>query len=192
MKNRVLLLLSLLILAGCQRKASVPDNASWTGSVELPDGITVPLRMNLDFSAGKPAGYFLVADEKTAIPEISKNGDSVTLAVSEYGAEIRAVWDGARLNGNYLRIRSDGTKSFKFAASPEPDDAKPAATGESSAAAPSGNFQVVFQDEKADKATVAKFWTEGQNLFGTLIAPDGDYGLLVGKPTGSRIQLSRF
>ena len=166
----------------------------WTGSVELPNSIVVPLRMQLDFAEAKPAGYFLVGDEKTLIPEVSKSGNLVTLGFSEYGAEIRADWDGAHLNGSYLRIRSDGTKSFKFTASVETNGstAQPAA-GSSNAALPIGNFQVLFPgDEKADNTTVAKFWMNDRSLVGTLIAPDGDYGLLVGEPSGGRIQLSRF
>src|SRR5262249_42496793 len=155
---------------------------------------SVPLRMSLDFSGSKPNGYFLVGDEKTAIPEIARSGDSVTLAFSEYQAEIRSTWDGARLSGNYLRIRTSGTKSFKFTAEPESTgSAGEASTGTSDVAMPNGNFQVVFQPEEgADTSTVAKFWTKDRSLFGTFIAPDGDYGLLVGPPAKGRIQLSRF
>lgn len=159
--------------------------------MELPGGITVPLRMSLDLSASKPTGYFLVGDEKTVIPEVSKNGDSVVLAFSEYGAEIRATWDGAKLKGNYLRIRSTGTKSFKFAAAP--GDATSSGVPDSLTQPPAGNFQVVFQgDEQADKTTVAKFWAKDGSLLGTFIAPDGDYGLLVGTPAKGHVQLSRF
>jgi thiol-disulfide isomerase/thioredoxin len=162
----------------------------WDGSVELPDGIVVPLRMSLDLSDGKTAGYFLVDDEKTPIPEISRNGDSLTLRFSEYGAEIRAYWTGNELSGNYLRIRPDGTKWLKFNASPELGSAvQPAADSPR----PMGNFQVRFQGEDSSTGpTLAKFWDKGSDLYGTFIAPDGDYGLLVGRPSGKSIQLSRF
>src|SRR5262245_34048151 len=114
MKIRGLLLFLLLILANCRPHSPMPERSMWDGSVELPEGIVVPLRMSLDLSDGKTAGYFLVDDEKTPIPEISRSGDSLTLRFSEYGAEIRAKWNGNQLSGNYLRIRSDGTKSIKF------------------------------------------------------------------------------
>ena len=193
MKNRGLLLLSLsvfLVGYGCQR--SIPERTMWDGIVQLPDDITVPFRMMLDFSSERPSGYFLVADEKTPIPEISRSGDSLTLGFSEYSAEIRAVWNGSQLVGHYLRIRSDGTKSLHFTASPE---VKFSNQGDSSLSSPqiSGNYQVLFQaQDKVDATTAAKLWTKDGAVQGTFIAPDGDYGLLVGKPSGSRIQLSRF
>jgi thiol-disulfide isomerase/thioredoxin len=58
---------------------------------------------------------------------------------------------------------------------------------------PAGNYQVIFQDEeKVDNSTVAKLWNQGGALYGTFIAPDGDYGLLVGKQVGNEIQFGRF
>ena len=190
MKNGgLLLIIVLLSVAGCHAGRAMPEQGMWQGSVELPAGISVPLRMELDFSAAMPGGYFLVGDEKTPIPEISKSGDSVTLRFSEYSAEVRATWNGSHLNGKYLRIRSDGTKSLKFTASPEMSSYQERAR----AAPPNGNYQVLFRDEnKVDTTTVAKFWTSGGTLYGTFIAPDGDYGLMEGKPSGKGVQVSRF
>jgi thiol-disulfide isomerase/thioredoxin len=192
MKNRgPLFFLSVFFIAcGCQH--SFPDRTMWDGIVQLPDGITVPFRMNLDFSGEKPAGYFLVGDEKTRIPEISRNKDSLTLTFSEYSAEIRAAWNGSQLVGHYLRIRSDGTKSLHFTASPE---MKSSNNSDPSLPSPqiSGNYQVLFQaEDKVDATTAAKLWTKDGAVYGTFIAPDGDYGLLEGKSSGTRIQLSRF
>ena len=193
MKNRGLLFLFLsvfLIGYGCQR--SIPDRTMWDGIVELPDGITVPFRMSLELPGERPSGYFLLGDEKNPIPEISRNGDSLTLGFSEYSAEIRAVWNGSQLVGHYLRIRSDGTKSLHFTASPEMKSSNQGDPSPPSLQI-SGNYQVLFQaQDKVDATTAAKFWTKDGAIYGTFIAPDGDYGLLAGKPSGTRIQLSRF
>lgn len=52
---------------------------------------------------------------------------------------------------------------------------------------------MLFQGEdKVDDTTVAKFWTKDGMLYGTFIAPDGDYGLLEGRPSAPPLQLSRF
>lgn len=192
MKNPRLLILCLLLLpAACQGPISIPDKDMWNGAVELPEGISVPFRMSLDFTGDKPEGYFLVGDEKTPIPEISKNGNFISMVFSEYGAEIRATWQDMYLEGNYLRIRSDGTKSLRFAAAPE--SLAPASASSSNTALPVGNYQVSFpSDDKPDESTVAKLWNKDGVLQGTFIAPDGDYGLLVGKPRGPGFQLSRF
>ena len=182
-------ILILILLASCQqRQRVIPDQGMWTGTVDLADGKALAFRMNLDFSGAAPAGYFLVGDEKTPIPEITRSGDSLILRFSEYGAEMRGSWNGSQLTGNYLRIRAGGTKSLKFTAEPEgpPPNERPDAF-------PVGNYQVLFQGEdKIDDTTVAKLWSKDGALYGTFIAPDGDYGLLVGKPAGKGIQLNRF
>ena len=183
-----LLLVLFLVLIGCQRTSGIPLQGMWSGTVELKEGKVLPFQMNLDFSGAKPAGYFLNGNEKTPIPEIAREGDSVILGFSEYSAEVRATWDGARLNGTYNRIRSSGTTSLKFTAAPGAASETPA-----SGALPAGNFQVIFQGEdKVDDTTLAKFWSKDGSVYGTLIAPDGDYGLLAGRPAGNRIQLNRF
>jgi hypothetical protein len=169
MKNRGFLLSILLplVVAACVGSNTplvpMPPQSMWQGTVALPDGISVPLRLSLDFSSAQPTGYFLVGDEKTPVPEINKDGDSVTMGFSEYGAEIRAKWNGRQLAGSYLRIRSDGTKSFDFIAEPLMARATPA-----DAVALTGNYQVLFQgEEKVDDTTVAKFWTKDSEVYGT-------------------------
>src|SRR5262245_6905917 len=188
----VSLCVCVFVLANCQRKTAMPDQGMWRGTVELQEGISVPFRMHLDFSGAKPTGYFLIGAEKTLIPEISRDGDSVTFAFSEYSAEMRGVWNGRQLTGSYVRIRSDGNKTLKFAAFPE-DLPRAEPVEGSGFAAPVGNYQVFFQGtDKVDDTTVAKFWGERDTVYGTFIAPDGDYGLLEGTASRKAVQLSRF
>jgi thiol-disulfide isomerase/thioredoxin len=178
--------LAALLLTGCG-PAKLPEQAVWNGSVQLPE-VKVPIRMELSLAGSNPAGHFIVGAEKTPIPEISRNGDSLTFGLSEYGAEMRATWNGKELKGDYLRIRSSGTKTFPFAVSPGPAR-KPDATPTE----PIGDFQVAFEDQKpGDPITVAKLWKEGGAYFGTFIAPDGDYGLLEGASSATGVQFSRF
>jgi thiol-disulfide isomerase/thioredoxin len=165
----------------------------WSGTVELLEGKILPFRMSLDFSAAKAAGYFLVGDEKTPIPEIFTEADSLRFGFSEYGAEMRGTWTGDRWSGEYLRHRSSGTKSFKFTAEPEKAASGANSAPSSTAAFPVGNYQVYFAGEdEAAATTVAKLWKNGDQLYGTFIAPDGDYGLLAAQPAGNGFQLNRF
>jgi thiol-disulfide isomerase/thioredoxin len=176
-----------LTLSGCGPNP-LPVQATWQGTLQLPE-TTVPFRMELDLSSATPAGHFIVGSEKTAIPELVRNDNALTFNFSEYGADMRGSWDGKELKGEYRRLRSSGNKTFPFTASPE---AVPPQRQASSS--PAGTFQVVFDDQKEEEATtVATIWKEGPAaLFGTFIAPDGDYGLLEGSPTAQGIQFSRF
>jgi thiol-disulfide isomerase/thioredoxin len=165
----------------------------WNGAVELIEGKILPFRMQLDFSNGVPTGYFLNGDEKTPIPEISRTADALVLGFSEYGADIRAMWNGRQLVGEYRRIRATGTKSFPFKAAPQKEPEKEQPPVSAPVDGPVGNFQVLFQGvDKVDDSTVAKLWTKDGKLYGTFIAPDGDYGLLVGEQAGKEIHLNRF
>lgn len=184
----------LLIFAACQRQRPIPQQGMWNGAVELLEGKVLPFRMSLDFStAAKPTGYFLVGDEKTPIPEISRDGDSLIFGFSEYGAEMRGMWNGSRWSGEYLRYRSVGTKSFKASAVPEATPVAASSLDTPGVIPPAGNYLVSFEgQDPSAAATVAKLWTKDGLLHGTFIAPDGDYGLLVGKQEGNGFQLSRF
>jgi thiol-disulfide isomerase/thioredoxin len=166
---------------GCGRQAAIPDKALWSGAVELAQGVSLPFRFQLDLSGARPSGSFINGGEKTPIPEIARSGNDLVFRFSEYGAEMRGSWNGHAWNGNYLRIRSTGTKSFKFTAMPGAEDSPPARMDK----APAGDYQV-------DPTTVAKLWIKDGMLLGTFIATDGDYGLLEGRPSSLGIQLSRF
>jgi thiol-disulfide isomerase/thioredoxin len=169
----------------------MPSHTIWSGTLQLSEGKPLPFRMELDLSGKSPTGHFIVGTERTPIPEVSRNGDSLVFDFSEYGAEMRGTWDGRRLKGNYLRHRSEGTKSFPFVASPQ---GTPLAKESSATLVPPlGSHEVHFQDaDRSGRATVARLWTAQDALYGTFIAPDGDYGLLEGRFTGGGIELSRF
>jgi thiol-disulfide isomerase/thioredoxin len=175
------LLFSFFLCFGCARESPIPTNALWSGTVELAQGVSLPFRFQLNLSGDRPSGFFLNGGEKTPIPEIARSGNDLVFRFSEYGAEMRGAWNGRSWNGNYLRIRSTGTKSFNFTASPGAGDSAPSRVE----GVPTGDYQV-------DQTTVAKLWIKDGSLLGTFIATDGDYGLLEGRPAGSGIQLSRF
>jgi thiol-disulfide isomerase/thioredoxin len=179
-------LAALVGLAGCSN--AIPHHGLWNGVVQLPEGIEVTFRMDLDLSQAKPVGHFLVGEEKTPIPEIAVDGNKLHFDFSEYGAEVRAAWDGQKLSGTYSRLRASGTRSFIFSATPEASSSR-----ESGPASPLplGVFEVSFEDQKPeDGITMARVWQDGTSYFGTFIAPDGDYGLL--QATTTKLQFDRF
>jgi thiol-disulfide isomerase/thioredoxin len=183
------LTLWLLLCVGCSR--ALPEQSNWTGTVDLANGaVHLPFRLFLDLRATRSTGYFLIGTEKSPIPEITRQGDSVTFMFSEYGAEMRGIWNGSHLSGTYIRHRPEGNTSLNFSASPV---ALTDRQDEPVKNSPAGKYQVYFNDESRDKsATVATLWTQGTSLNGTFIAPDGDYGLLTGAASGAGFQLNRF
>src|SRR2546428_11701121 len=97
---RKAVLVALLLSAGCRR--ALPEQGTWDGTVELANGpIHLPFRMVLDVHSAQRTGYFLIREEKAPIPEINRQGDSITLVFAEYGAQMRVTRNGAQSNGKY-------------------------------------------------------------------------------------------
>lgn len=188
----VLVLACVLLLIGCQ-KPPLPQESMWTGNVTLTEGKQLPFQMVLNFKTAPASGYFLVSSEQTPIPEVYQRGDSVILAISEYGAAIQCVWQDNKLTGKFLRFRAD-TLSLAIEAVPASTPTTAPTKSEKAMEVPLvGKFQVYFQNGTAiDSATSAKFWAKGDSIFGTFVAPDGDYGLMMGKQEGDHVQLNRF
>lgn len=178
-------------LFGCA-KPSVPPEGLWQGTVTLREEKQVSFQMKLTLQGETSSGYFLVGDEQTPIPEVYQRGDSVLLEISEYGAAVRGVWDGESLKGNFLRFRTD-TLAFAFEATPLLPPSSIAKREPTTDVPLVGKFQVYFhRGETTDSSTTATFWVKNDSIYGTFIAQDGDYGLMVGKQHGDRLQLNRF
>ena len=189
MKIRIALFLAVAF-ASCQRP--VPNNAFWSGQLQRSDKKTIPFRAFVNLDTQPPSGYFLVGDERTPIPEIVRTGDSLTFVFSEYNAAMRGVLDGPKWRGEYLRYRST-TMSIPFVAEADSPERLQMRESARSAIPLVGKFQAFLdQNGSTDSTTVATFWMKGDSIYGTLIAPDGDYGLNVGAQRGTIATLSRF
>ncbi|HLA69453.1 MAG TPA: TlpA disulfide reductase family protein [Bacteroidota bacterium] len=190
MKRWALFCFPLLLLLACQKP--IPERATWSGTIILAENQKLPLRLEIDFASSPPSGSFLVGEERTAIPEISRNGDSLSIILSEYGAAMHGKWDGKSWNGAFFRYRKD-TVRLEFSASPEPaEPAKPAASSPPGVHLV-GTFQVYYNNpDGIDSTTMAKFWTRGDSVFGTFIDPSGDHGLMVGTQSGTTARVGRF
>jgi thiol-disulfide isomerase/thioredoxin len=180
----------LLVLIGCQRPT--PERAYWSGELHRTDGKDIPFRAFVDLRSPTPSGYFLVGDEKTQIPEIRRQGDSLVFLFSEYNAAMRGTVHGDRWEGDYIRYRATPI-AVPFAAVAERPDKKHTPELSKPAIPLVGKFQALLQDgQTIDSTTVATFWMKNDSVYGTLIAPDGDYGLNVGTQSGTTVTLSRF
>lgn len=183
------ILFAAILSLVCQQH-TFPKTSFWWGTASLADNRQLPFHMFLDLTATPPSGYFFVGDERTPIPEITQRGDSLLLNFSEYGALMLARWQNGRLLGQYLRFRED-TTSFTFAAGPAtPEEAERAAKP---SVPPVGAYRVYFEHGSSiDSASTATFWLKGDSIFGTILDPSGDYGLLAGVQDKNRVQLNRF
>ena len=105
---------------------------------------------------------------------------------------MNGIWDGTEWRGKFFRYRSDTTWN-NFLATPKDAIQGNSLPAPSSGFPLTGKFQVYSSYIKGiDSSTTANFWMKNDSIFGTLIAPDGDYGLLAGTQVGSKATLTRF
>ena len=176
----------LILLLLFQQRMSA--QSAWRGSLMTAGGQQIPFRLSLDLSAHPPQGYFLNGSEQTKIPEIYFHGDSLALIFSEYKAAMIGTWTGSAWHGSFYRYRSDTTAS-EFSASPV-EMSSPAKSEHSGF---EGKFKVcLFDGKTSDSTLTANFWTANDSVYGTFIAPDGDYGLFAGIREKDTVVLSRF
>jgi len=190
MKRRDLLLLPLFIFYACQKP--IPEKTTWAGTITLAENRKLPLKLELDLTSSPSSGFFVVGDDRTAIPEIVKNGDSLGIILSEYGSAMLGEWDGKSWNGSFFRYRKD-TVRLDFSASPESGAQPEPPDSPAPGVRLVGTFQVYYNNpDGIDSTTVAKFWAKGDSLFGTFLDPSGDHGLMAGTQTGTTATLGRF
>ncbi|HAV23547.1 MAG TPA: hypothetical protein DCX46_08655 [Bacteroidetes bacterium] len=192
MKSRSSVFFATILLHAFGCHTSPPDRSEWSGALTLHSGTLLPFHMTLDLTGPAPSGFFTVGDERTQIPECRTTSDSIILEFSEYGASLRGRWDGSRLSGSYFRYRSD-TTSIPFFAAPLGSEAYARTASSPPGVALVGTFQAYLQGSSTvDSSTTGVFWSRADSVFGTLIAPDGDYGLFAGVQRGDSAYLGRF
>ena len=175
---------------GCQKP--IPQKGMWTGTITIGENKQLPFLIFLDINSAAPTGYFLNGAEQTSIPEIRLHGDSLSLIFSEYNAAMCGIWNGKEWRGKFFRYRSD-TSWNEFISTPKENlkEYNPSAIPIGIPLV--GKFQVYMTSINGiDSTTTANFWIKNDSIFGTFIAPDGDYGLLAGVQFGSKITLTRF
>jgi thiol-disulfide isomerase/thioredoxin len=188
--KRFLFIACVFICSGCQEH--IPQKGMWAGTITIGENKQLPFQIFLDVNSAAPAGYFLNGTEQTSIPEIRLYGDSLSLIFSEYSAAMCGIWNGKEWRGKFFRYRTD-TSWNEFVSTP-----KKVIKENNLSAIPTviplvGKFQVYISSVIGiDSTTTANFWIKNDSIFGTFIAPDGDYGLLAGTQFGSKITLTRF
>jgi thiol-disulfide isomerase/thioredoxin len=187
--QRALIFAIIISTLGCQKQ--IPQQGMWKGTISIAEDKPLPFQMFLNFQTVTPTGFFLNGTEQTPIPEIQQKGDSLSFILSEYGAALRGVWDGKVWQGKFFRYRADTTWN-KFIASPG-DSKEIKSLPHSINISLVGKYQAHIYDQNGiDSSTIANFWLKQDSIYGTLIAPDGDYGLLVGTQYGYQVTLTRF
>ena len=181
-------LLMSIVVSGCTQPQQPVLNSHWVGYAAIADDRLLPIRAILNLDPDSLAGHFLVAGERTDIPEITLQDDSIRFDFSEYGASMLARRSADRLSGRYYRFRDD-TTSFPFVLFHD----EVVDRGELVDSSVAGTYRVVLgSGENTDDTSIARLRVQNGELSGTVIHPGGDYGLLEGSADNGLVRLYRF
>lgn len=187
--------LALLGLASCQPKESTSLIGSWRGVLH-PQGQDLPFQFRMDQKVDSTWKLSLMnGDESIPIDDVQLHGDSITIPMYIFDAEIKAKIEGGQMHGLYIKntvadytIPFDAVKGadYRF----EPKEQKPSVNVE-------GKYSVMFRDPKDPEDTTAAIGVFHQkqgesHLTGTFLTATGDYRFLEGQVFDNKMELSAF
>lgn len=193
MKSCVFCVFSAILLAGCVAKQTDSElrTGTWRAVIDI-QGHPLPFGLEIvrDSSGGYDA-YLRNAEERLLLDEVTITDDSVIITLHIFDADIRAKFEGDKLEGIYVRNYDPGFK-FPFTATHGQThrfEKDPASTTPPDF---SGKYAVTFIHESDTTPAVGIFHQHGDSVTGTFLTPTGDYRYLQGNVAHDTLQLSAF
>jgi peroxiredoxin len=198
MMRLILLSLLSLVLAACepaQQETQVQSpvktekpSETWRVVIELP-GMELPVQLHLDNQASE--AWFINGSEQVRVPEITRNGDQLTLRFPAFNNTFELTQSGDRMEGQLTLVKRDYEQvmrvsakrglEYRFSESAEPGFNV------------TGRWETVFTDSDGKHTqAVGEFDQQGSRVVGTFLTPTGDYRYLEGEVNGKRLLLSTF
>jgi peroxiredoxin len=193
-----ILVITLLLLAGCDSQTSGRDSVAtqeavnlsenWRIEIQLPDTV-LPVQLHLanDFTEA----WFVNGVERVVVPEINRDGSHLQLRFPSFNNTFDLELSGNSLAGELTLVKRgyeqvmpvSGVRGvpYRFSETPEP------------AVDVTGRWEAVFTDDEGVVVTaVAELDQQGSLVVGTILTPTGDYRYLEGEVDGSLLKLSTF
>ncbi|QNF31430.1 TlpA family protein disulfide reductase [Adhaeribacter swui] len=192
--RNVLLAAILLMALSCQQAPKELKPGMWRAVLTVSNQ-ELPFLMQVDKQEnGKTVAYLINGEEKILLDEITVTGDSVTIPLHIFDADIQAQINDQQdgLTGKWVRYRLDQPYEVAFTAELGKDyrfSEKPKAASYDY----TGKWDVIFKNEDGseDKA-IGVFEQQGNRLKGTFLSTTGDYRYLAGEVNADELRLSTF
>lgn len=191
------LLLSLVILVGCERDTDTSASNSlatgyWQARITVPGG-DIEAGIELSKHSTGYVASLINGQERVPIDEVRFADGQLTLRFPAFNNEIVARLEDGKLVGELVLVKQRGaTQSMPFVAThgAARKDAPPSSAGEQDM---SGRWEVTFHEPDGSNApSVGEFSQRGSRLFGTFLNPNGDFRYLAGYVRGKQFTLSTF
>ena len=177
-------------LAGCAGPEQTPQlkPGIWRGELSIQNQ-QLPFNFELAREGQTFKVYLHNAEERLLLDEINVVGDTVTMAMHIFDADIKAKIEGNRLSGYW---KKNYVEDYEIPFQAQPDTPYRFAGEHTNPDAFVGRWGVTLVHEGDTAQTVAIFDREGNQVVGTFLTPTGDYRYLEGGVIEGKLRLSTF
>lgn len=183
------LFLSLAIGANAQ---STLENGTWRATLLREDGNQIVFNLGVEQQKGKTVFYVINGEEKMKVDDVRFVKDSifVDMPVFESSFKLKAIAKDS-LAGTWIKRGTAKDQVMPFAASAKQAYRFKAVNGDATEEA-GGKWKIDFVRGDKHDAAIGNFKQSGNNVYGSILTPSGDYRFLAGTVTGNLLQLSTF
>lgn len=195
-RRRGILLVGLLVLAGCAARGRDDLTGSWRAVIESPGG-ELPFELRIEPPGSAVPAIARNGQEEAPFTSVDRAGDEVRLRIDGYDSEIvaRLDRDGHTLTGHWSRTSLEGVSALPFHATrgfPYRFVPLSGSGEEGPGTSVAGAWAVTFVDASGRDPARAEFRQEGSQVTGTFLTSAGDYRYLEGDIQDDRLRLSCF
>lgn len=192
MKNYLYLILTGLFIAGCSTGGQKGLKlTTWRATLKTESGKEIPFNFVVNKDGDKKVIDIINGDENFRVDKIDETSDSVIITMPLFNSEIRAVFTGENLKGNWVRHLADKDVNIPFSAMPDvkwrffTDEAPSELNVE-------GRWETIFGSGSDTSSAVGEFKQSGSKVTGTFLTTTGDYRYLQGTIKNNQLYLSCF
>lgn len=189
---RVLLVLSVAIVASCSSRVQQPVAGVYRASVKLPGG-DAPFKLEIARENGAVILYLANGSERTRVPNVTVQDGELHAVFPGYENSLRAELHRDKLVGNVTLIKTGGVEQVIPFAAQLGDAGRFFDTADADNADVAGRWDVSFTDDEGKTSKgVALLEQTHDRVTGTVMTPTGDHRYLEGQIRDNELLLSTF
>lgn len=188
MFNRIVLVSLIFLACACNKKSS---EQTYRGIIQREDGLNPTFIVKEKTIDGRLNWVVVNADEELVVDDINTNGDSITVQMPFFDAQLHLKVTENGYSGVWTKSTSKGLQSMPivFVKDAKRLEWKVETAKENI----SGKWETVFTNAQGKESkAIGEFTQEGNRVKGTFLTTTGDYRFLEGEVSGDSLIMTAF
>jgi len=168
--------------------AQAEESETWRVAIELP-GIELPVTLHLANDLSE--AWFINGHERVVVPEISAEGEQITLRFPTFNNTFELARSGDAMSGTLTLVKLGYEQQMPVQA--ERGNTQRFTDSKAPEINVTGRWETMFTDANGKLTeAVGELDQQGSRVLGTFLTPTGDYRYLEGSVSGRQLLLSTF